>query len=157
MKKSGGFTIIELIVVIGIFMTLLSLAWINLTSLPSRTASTVSALTVISDIRAQQIQAMTGDTAGAERSGYGVYFTDTSYTLFKGDMYVPGDPKNFRVDLTDANLAFSDITFPAGAIVFGKGSGDVVGYSPGSDSVSLANHLTSETKILRFSRYGATY
>lgn len=147
-----GFTTTELIMAISIVMIIFGLSWINFTPLPSRTASTASTLTILSDIKSQQTRAMAGDAEGGAQSDYGVYLDTTSYTLFTGGSFVPGAFSNFTVDLVDANLSFSGVTFPNQTIIFTKGSGETL---PGNFEIS--NNLTGEIKIVRLNKYGATY
>jgi len=157
MKK--GFTVVELLVSMGILMVLFALTTINLTRLPSSTSQSSSYIRLTSDLRGQQTEAMVGyDSATPPVGGvsYGVHFETASYTLFNGSDYSPDDPSNFVVNL-DPYLTFTGINFPNSQVVFDTGSGDIAGYVAGSDSVSITNSLTSEVKTLRLNKYGATY
>jgi len=152
MKREMGFTLIELIVGMTIVLTIFGLTFINFTPLPSRTSSSASSFTILSDIKAQQTRAMSGDAEGAVQSDYGIHFENTSYTLFTGPSYVPGASGNFSVEFTDANLSFTGVTFPNSSIVFAKGSGETI---PGS--FEITNSLTGEVKTFNLNKYGATY
>lgn len=156
--ESRGFTIVELITVMGIILIIFSLSWISLTSLPSRATLQTDTVALINDIKSQQVLAMTGDASGGgTASDYGVHFETTSYTIFKGNSFTPGALGNFTVQLENANLNFTGITFPGSIIVFTKGSGEIVGYLPAQDSVSIKDSLTGSTKTVRLNKYGATY
>ncbi len=153
MKK--GFTIIELLVSIGILTILFALTTINITRLPSSASQSSSYDRLISDLRGQQTKAMAGfnpATGATTGSAFGVYFdaTTNSYTLFTGSNYSAGDANNFKVDL-DPNLTFTNITFPSSQVVFAAGSGDTV-----SGGASITNTLTGDVKILKLNIYGAT-
>lgn len=157
MKK--GFTVVELMVSIGILTILFAFTTINVTRLPSSAAQSASYDRLVSDIRSQQTKAMTSyDPAATPVGGkyYGVHFETTSYTLFTGTNYSPSDTANYVVEL-DPNITVSATNFPNSQIVFTAGSGDVFGYLSGSDSVSLANSTTGEVKTLQINKYGATY
>ena len=151
--KQNGFTLIEFIVVMTLFTTMFGLSWLNLSTLPSKTAKITSIQTLTADIRAQQTQAMSGD---ADRD-YGVYFDTAAYVLFRGSAYDPDDATNFRVDLTDSNLSFTNILFPDRVLVFAKGSGEAKNYVVGQDSIEVFNGLTNQTEPIRINKYGATY
>lgn len=138
-----GLTLIELMVAIGILTILFTLVTINLTRLPSTTSQAVSYDNLISDLRSQQTLAMTG----YNNSAYGISFGTTSYTLF---------PNTFTVSL-DPNLTLTEIKFPGSQVSFMAGTGEITGYTPGGDSVSIANSLTGEVKTIRLNKYGATY
>jgi prepilin-type N-terminal cleavage/methylation domain-containing protein len=157
MKK--GFTIVELMVSIGILTILFAFTTINITRLPSSAAQSASYDRLISDIRSQQTKSMTGYDSSVTPVGgvsYGVHFETTSYTLFTGTNYSPSDSTNYVVEL-DPNVTISATDFPSSQIVFTPGSGDVFGYLSGSDSVSLSNSTTGEVKTLQINKYGATY
>ena len=152
-----GFTIIELMVSIGILTILFALTTINLTRLPSSTSQSSSYDRLVSDLRSQQTKAMVGynqATGATTGSAYGVYF-DTSdpsknkYILFTGVNYT-GGTEYYPVDM-DPNLTFTGITFPDLQVVFATGSGDTA-----SGSASITNSLTGEVKTLKLNKYGAT-
>jgi prepilin-type N-terminal cleavage/methylation domain-containing protein len=148
MKK--GFTVVELMVSIGILTVLFALTTINITRLPSSAAQSSSYDRLVSDLRGQQSRAMSGYNG----ESYGIYFENTSYTLFTGTSYATGT-EYFKVDL-DPNLTFTSDTFSGAQVVFTAGSGDS-GVTVGSDSVSITNSGTNDVKILKINKYGATY
>jgi prepilin-type N-terminal cleavage/methylation domain-containing protein len=151
-KLESGFTLVELTVVIGIVLVLFGLSWINFTSLPSRATLQTDSVALINDLKSQQMLAMTGDTGGSGiESDYGVHFETTTYTLFKGDTYTPGAAGNFTVDLENANLSFTGVSFSGNVIIFTKGSGDV---TPGQFSITDA--LSGTVKTIKLNKYGAT-
>lgn len=122
-KIKNGFTLVELIIVMSIMGVLLGLVTIALSNVRQRT--TINALTQIfvSDIRQQQIKAMSGDTqGGATADSYGIHVESSQYVLFKGTSYDPAASSNFTVDLP-ANMQF---VVPAADVVFYKVSGDAV-------------------------------
>lgn len=153
-----GLTLIELMVAIGILLILFALTTINLSRLPSSTSQSSGYDLLVSDLRNQQTEAMSGyqaDSGASSTSPYGIHFESTSYTLFKGSVYSASDPSNFVVKL-DPNLSFTGSTFPTDPsgsyVVFSAGSGDVV--VPGK--ISISNSFTGETKELDLNLYGAT-
>ena len=93
-----GFTLPELLIVMGVLAILTTLATVNLLR-PQHQASTVAAVNILmADIRQQQLKTMLGDTEG---------FNNFSVTL---------EPP-FQVSTT----------FPNNQIVFQAGSGEVAG------------------------------
>ena len=157
MKK--GFTVVELLVSIGILMVLFALTTINLTGLPSSASQSSSYDRLVSDLRSQQTMAMIGYDAAVPPAGgvsYGVHFESNSYTVFTGLSYSSINPSNFVVRL-DPNLTFKDIKFPGSQVVFETGTGDITGYVVGDDSVSITDAVTGGIKTLRLNKHGATY
>ena len=164
MKKNDGFTLVELMIVIGIILILFGLSWINFTSLPSRATLQTDSVALINDLKSQQMLAMTGDTGvgSTQQSDYGIHFESTSYTLFKGGSYTSGAFGNSPpIELGNANLSFTD-NLPVSAndtIVFKKGSGEIVDYDkwePTKAIVTITDSLTGNTKGIKLNKYGAT-
>lgn len=149
-----GFTLIEILTVFAVTVILISLSVVSLSQV-RESASTDSALEVLlSDIKLQQTKSMTGDTFGqATTLPFGIYFTSTSYTLFNGNSYSAGDPTNFTIPLS-GDLQFTSITFPSSQIVFEKGSGEITGFTNGSNTVTLTNTVSNKNTVITLNKYG---
>jgi len=148
----AGFTIPDLLISIAIFSILLGF---SITNLPKtqRSISVLSSLNVlISDLRLQQLKAMTGDTQGSQTiSSYGVYLGTNQYTLFRGTSYSSADTTNIVVNL-DTGL---QIATPNATLVFLKGSGQISGFTPnGSNTFAIKNSQTGEIKTIMLNQYG---
>ena len=152
MKK--GFTLIELLVVMGILAVLFTYGSINLLSLQNKTYLNSNLITLVSDIQRQQQKSMLGETfGGANTFNFGIYFEPSQYTLFQGTVFSPSDPTNLIIPL-ERNIQLSSITFPSSLLVFTKGSGEVVGFVAGSNSVQLRDAMTGDQKTITFNKYG---
>lgn len=149
-KVSAGFTIVELMVSIGILIVLFALITINISPLPSSTLQSTNLDTLLADIRSQQTLSMSNNES------YGIHFENESYTMFKGSSYVYGSPSNTVITL-DSGIVFSNVTFPNSVIVFSAGSGDIVGYISGSDSFTFGSTVTGKSNTVKINKYGATY
>lgn len=148
-----GFTLTELMVVLGIMAALLSLVTINLLK-PQVTTSTTGAVnSLVADLRQQQIKAMMGEGAPGVASASGVFFDSTSYTLFSGDSYSPNDVNNYRVDLA-TNMEFSDVTLPGSSVIFALLSGEIVGFTQGATSVKIGHDASADKKTVELNKYG---
>src|SRR5687768_9752938 len=78
-----GFTLIELMLVIAIIASLMGITTMSLTGAQQKSSMNATLGIFISDIRAQQLKAMVGDTEGRATSDtYGISFQSTKYTLF---------------------------------------------------------------------------
>lgn len=150
MKHASGFTLVELLIIIGIITILSSFAVINLIR-PQTKANLDATITVlISDIKEQQLKAMIGDSGGSAPSSYGVYFETNQYTLFKGITYSSSDTNNFVVSLQgDASLTN---TFASNQVVFNQRSGEVAGFSPSNDTVTITS--SGDTKTITINALG---
>lgn len=141
-----GFTLVELLITIGIATILLGLTTINLVNVQKNTSVGATVDTLIADMRNQQTKAMSG---GAEGGNFGIFFNSSnSYTLFHGSSYVPGDPTNFTVTLDDPISVSS--TYPGNVIIFSQGNGEV-----GSENtITINNTAGTEQKTLTVNRLG---
>lgn len=150
-----GFTLIELLITIGVAVSLLSLSFVILLGAQKRSSITTSVGVLISDIKQQQLRAMSGDTAGLGLGvAYGVYFENARYVLFHGTQYQPNASSNFVVSL-DPTFNFNNILFPNSSIVFSSVSGEVVNYDANNASVTIKEIGGLEQKILQINQYGA--
>lgn len=155
--RQRGFTIIELIVGMGIFLTILAISMVNISRLPGSSAKSSGYDLLVADIKSQQTESMMGDlNDGIVHDNYGIYFTVHSYTFFKGDALNPSDPANFTINL-DPNISLSDITFKDSMLIFEKGSGEVINYASNQNSLSVKDDQSGEVKLLNINKYGAVY
>jgi len=151
MKTSKrGFTMVELMVVIGISLVLFGFVVIGL-SRGERTFSTTSTREkLISDLKTQQTKAMQGIDGP---DAYGIYFQPDRYTLFKGYAYSSQDPDNYEVEL-DEGIVISDISFPASVIVFATRSGEIDGFVEGNNTMTIQDTGGLQVFNLILNRYG---
>lgn len=150
----AGFTLVELLVVVGILATITTVTVPRLFTLQTSNALDASLTALVSDIKQQQIKAMVGDTQGkVALEPFGVYFETNRYTLFQGTTYTNGDPYNFVVNLEES-LEFTNILLPQQQIIFSKGSGEVAGFTTGSDEFTLRHTSSGDQKTVRFNKYG---
>jgi prepilin-type N-terminal cleavage/methylation domain-containing protein len=128
-----GFTLTELVVTIGLLLILFTFSSLNLLGTIRRPTEAGIYDVLISDVRSQQIKAMTG-----KGDGYGISFTSNSYIL---------TPDNFTVDLPDG---YTFTTTPQ--VVFEEGTGETT-----QVSILLQETRSGETREIRINKYGATY
>lgn len=129
MQKRKGFTIIELVVVLGIFATITAIGYIRSVDIARRAPIAATVDTFIADLRGVQTQAMIGAIQGS----YGIS--------------LPSYP-------APANITIST-TFPGSVIEFTKGSGDIAGFTAGNNTVTITQTLSGEHKTLTINHYGA--
>lgn len=153
----SGFTLMELTVVMSLLSLLFGFVWVNLLGSRDSASQNTSVDLLVSDLRAQQLKAMLGDTEGRiEHDAYGIHFALTSYTLFHGVSYITADPTNFTVNLGD-NEQFQSVAFPGSTIVFASVSGEVDGFSQGANSIVLTNTMANTQKIIQLNKTGTVY
>ncbi len=150
--KLGGFTLIEVSLVVGIFAILASFATINLLR-PQQSADLNSTTTsIIADIKQQQARSILGESGGGLSAVvHGIYFESNKYTLFSGSTYNSSDPANFVVNLS-GGLSLST-TFTGSQVIFNLQSGEINGFAGGSSSVTLTP-TGGQARTLTFNKYG---
>lgn len=148
-QNTDGFTLIEVLLALGIIAVLFALSFVNL-SQPQNTTNINSVLDrLLADIRSQQLLAMTGNTGRTTSAQQeGIYIENNQFTLFAGSSYNPADTHNFT-ETAGTQLSTS---FPGNTLLFNKGDGEVTGYSSGSDTITLTSG--SETKTVTINRFG---
>lgn len=150
-----GISLIEIIVAIGVFLTLVGMASISFVPYRGKAALDTSATTLISDIRSQQIKAMVGDTEGRSlNDNYGVHFGSDSYTLFHGSGFNPSDSSNFTINLDDKLQIES--TFPSSQVLFSVKNGEILSFTQGQNSITVRDTVTGVVKTININRYGVT-
>lgn len=154
LQTRRGFTIEELLIVMGIIAILAGFVTINLFGAKHTASLNTTIDTLISDLKYQQLKAFVGDTEGrSANSPYGMHFEQDQYILFYGNIYSSAEPTNFKVKLGD-NIQANNILFPNSEIIFTSGSGEVAGFTDGQDSISIKNMLSNEQKTIKVNRYG---
>lgn len=149
----AGFTIIEALLVMSIFIILAGLSTINLLNAKQSTSLSTSVDTFIADLKQQQLKAMVGDTEGRVASGnYGIFLGVDKYTFFHGT-YSSSEPSNFNASLGDS-IQFTNITFPTPQIVFLQGSGEVDNYTDGSNTITIKDIVGNNQKVITINEYG---
>ena len=148
-----GFTLLETLLVIGIFLFMTAILVPNSLNLRSTSTINTSVLTLVTDLKNQQIKAMTGDTEGRGLPDtYSIYIQPASYVLFHGQNYSAGDLTNFAIPL-DTSFQYST-TFPNSKIVFASGSGQINNYVATQSSVTIRETRTGKQKVIQINKYG---
>lgn len=151
--KNRGFTFVETVIVMGIMAILMGITTISLLKTQRRTNLNEVVEILIADLRSQQAKAMTGVVeGGVVPAGFGIHFETNRYVLFSGPSYNPSSNTNAPVVVASPN-EFRTIGFSANTIIFANGSGEITGFTPGSDSVTLAGE-GDQTKTIQVNAYG---
>lgn len=153
MKKTG-FVLIELAVVFGILAVLIGMTTINIFGSRQKASVTATIDTLVADLRSQQTKAMSGtiDSDGI-LPAYGIHFDTNQYVLFRGASFSAILSSN-AVNPLDTRVNFSNIFFPNGNVVFASRSGEFIGFMSGTDSITVNQIDSGESKIIQLNRYG---
>lgn len=146
LRKSRGFTLVELVVVTSIIIILLGLITISLVR-SQQTASLISVTEILlADLKQQQLKAMIGDTEGrATSDSYGIHFDANQYVLFHGTTYSSSDTSNSVINL-ESNMQFNN---PNYNIIFSKLSG-----TTSAITIELQDKTNSNLKKIHLNTLG---
>lgn len=151
-NQQHGFTLIEMVIVIGVISILLGIISISIFSISNSTSLSSTVQKLSGDIKEQQLKAMVGDTESRSTADtYGIHFDTSRYTLFHGSTYNAADSTNFDIDLPP-NQTFI-ISLPSNSVVFSQLSGEVTGFISGQDSITIQDEAGAQ-KTLHFNAYG---
>lgn len=148
-----GFTLVELMVVLGLFTIIFTLSNVSLSSMIARSSTQEFTQTFVSDLSRQQNRAMTGEAASGSATSYGVRLANDSYTLFDGEIFSESSPTNTRVPLP-ADLQLESISLPQQQLVFAEDSGEVVNFTATQSGWVMRNTTTGTTETFQVNRLG---
>ena len=152
MRRMMGFTVVELVAVMGIVAIIFSISLIGVSVFNPKDDLDGFYEIFLTNLKQQQIYALTGQTSGQIDNGnYGVYIDGDGYVLFRGTNYNEEDVDNFEVRLDDLVLS---TTFPQSTIVFEKDGGAIDNYSDGSNTVSLEHLHDNKSIVVSLGKYG---
>ena len=152
--RKRGFVLIELIIVFGMLAILIGMATINVFGSGRKASLTATVDTLVADLRSQQTKAMTGTTdSSGLPPAYGLHFDANRYVLFRGASYSASLSSNAAVPL-DTRVRFTNIQFTNGNVVFASRSGEFIGYVSPSDTVTINQLDSGESKVVQLNRYG---
>ncbi len=151
-QRRLGFTLIELMLVMGIIAILFAISTILLSGLIPKASFTAELEVLNSQLRQQQLKAMAGAGESESRSDFGVYFSSNAYTLFSGEAYDPAAANNFVLEVEEPNQL--QTTFNNQQVVFLAGSGEVANFNQTNNTITIRNTVTQEEKVITINRYG---
>lgn len=145
MKLKSGFTLIEITIVLGIIAILFSISSLNLTNSIPKNSLNDSMSLLISNIKQQQLSAITDDNS------YGIYFGTIKYTLFKGDSYNANDTGNYDVFLDNINISSSST---GSVIIFLHDTGQIQNLQNPENIITLVQNNIQQSKSITINKYG---
>ncbi len=127
-KSLTGFTLVEILVVVGIIGVLAASVLAGLNYFSRQEELDTTAQEVLTALRLAQNRTLASEGS----SNYGVYFEAGQFTLFKGGAYIPGAVDN-QVHVLPSRLTFSSINILGSTALFER----LTGASVNAGSVRL--------------------
>jgi prepilin-type N-terminal cleavage/methylation domain-containing protein len=148
-----GFTLLEIVLVVGILTILLSIAFVSIGNIRVISTNNSTSSVIVSDLKNQQVRAMVGDTEGRGiPDNYGIKILPTQYVLFHGDSYNASDTTNYAIPVSTGFTLSS--TFTNGIILFASESGELVNFVANHDTITLTNTTSNQIKTIHLNKYG---
>ncbi|MCA9370031.1 MAG: type II secretion system protein [Pseudomonadales bacterium] len=147
--RKNGFTLIEVLVVMAIFLGLFAMSVLVFSNMIPRATLDGVVSTVRADLLSQQNKAMIGETGGAgSASSFGIAFTTDSYTLFRGDSRSSGQDEA-TTTLPEGLIVTT--SFPQDEVVFSTRSGASLG---GSGTITLFEESAQRETMIEVNQLG---
>jgi prepilin-type N-terminal cleavage/methylation domain-containing protein len=138
MLYEKGYSLVELLVTIGVMSILLGIGTLGFTTIRIQSQIDLVAAEVRSEILRVQSEAKNGIHSG-------VHFEPSRYVYFVGDTYVEGSPEN-EENTFFSNVSFTSITFTDNMVMFDPVTGYLTNFADPSQAVisgSGATHAVS--------------
>lgn len=140
-KTLTGFTIIELLVAVGVLVLAAGLVLPNFNFFQRQSSLDMASQEIIGALRLAQNKAL----ASEGNSPFGIYFEADRYTLFKGTTYYPTAPDN-DTRILNSGLVLSEISLGGlNTIIFDQVTGATA--NSGSLKISLASDSAKNKTI----------
>ena len=125
MKNKKAFTLIEMMVVIGLLAVMLLIPVLYTQASQVRFDFNSQVTTAVSYLRQAQSDAL----SGLGNVNHGVHLASNAYTVFSGNSYNPSDPDNYEIDLSPT-VVIRNISLNGGGsdVIFTKSSGETATY-----------------------------
>ena len=153
-KLQAGITYIEIMIGLAMFSLLLTLTTINFPNIIQRASMDATVVTMVSDIKNQQLKAMVGaDNGDGAFTSFGVHFQPDRYTLFRGGTYKLDNTTNYEVILGDP-VRLQTINLPNAEIIFSIRSGQIQNFDGSQNSLTLVNTASGQQKTAYVNKLG---
>lgn len=148
-----GFTLVELILVITILGLIIVFSSVVFSNQQNQTSLESTILEVNSAIRESQNKSISQSQDTSSDENYGIYFTGSSFTVFKGNSYSVDNPTNFTTNF-GSGIHLATINIPSSQLIFDRITGRLTTYSQGQDTLVFAT-FDNVTKTVTINPYGA--
>lgn len=147
----GGFSYVELMIGLMLLVILAGIVAMSTGSTITRTQLSAEMSVLLADLKQMQLKSMAGEVFDpGYPPTYGVLITENSYQLFQGASAGTGlDLGTFQLE--GATLSAS---FDSDQIVFASGSGQITGFEPTQNQITVYKSSSAEQESVTLNSYG---
>lgn len=139
-KRSAGFTLVELLIVIGITTILAGVSAVVYGNLQVSTQLNETSYALVQNLRLAREQSI----AGLDNVTHGIKFDSNNYTLYQGASYLTRQSAYDRVfPIASAIVLTPDLSLPGQEIIFSRGNG-----MPSATGTVTLSHVVSGTRAV---------
>ncbi len=146
-SRSGGFTLIEILVAMAILVLIAFLAIASFTTFRQQVEIDSSSQNILSVLRLARSKTL----ASESEDNYGVHFQSDKYVLFKGTVYDSNDAANKEYSLTDSEIYSISLNGGGSDVIFNRIRGTTEEY--GNVAIRLVSD-TNKAHTININSYG---
>lgn len=147
-----GFTLIELIVSMGIFTIIMGFSFVAYLNIQKSSDLANQTTQLVSSIRQAQALAISGQTLDSSTSvPVGIHFEEHSYTIFIGATYSQANDSNIITNLPSQITL--NYTLPTANLLFTANAGDVNSFDPTKNTVTIS-HQDGKFRTINMNKLG---
>ena len=140
-SNKKGFSLIEIVVIIGIFIIILSISTFSFSKYKSQKQIEITIDSISSKLEEAKINALSGKNG----KNFGIEFGTSTYIYFSGNSYNPSDVTN-QINNIDKNILITkNISGGGNSIIFSRLSGKPL--NTGTIIISDINNASSTASI----------
>lgn len=149
-----GFTLVEMILTMGIIVMLLTISSLLLTGLIPKASLVSASEQLIAELRQQQLETMVGEVSktGSQPSSRGIKIEPHRYIFFEGEDFDPEAVSNYEVSVEEPLSLETD--FDNQILVFALGSGEIIDYQADASTITIKNSSNQESVSIKLNDYG---
>lgn len=148
-----GFTLIELMLSLGIMTAIFGISSILLSNLIPKANLSSVVETLKAEIRQQQLAAMTNEKDSSDLAAdYGVLISSSEYSMFAGTNYNPLPNDSFTTKVPETIELSTD--FIDSVVIFEKGSGEILNYNENNKTITITDSISNQSVSIVLNKYG---
>lgn len=158
MKKlfvnNGGFTLVEMMLTMGIIAILATISSMLLSGLIPRSSLVSATEQFTAEVKQHQYKAMIGENLGVDSDdrNKGIKIEPHQYIFFEGEVFNPSAETNYAVLLEEPLSIESN--FADQTLIFEKGSGEILNFNPDLNTITISNASNNDSVSITFNEYG---